>query len=550
MTQYYRNAGGNSNGVPVQVISVNTDCSDLTLENSYIQTYGLELVADDCNWVAYDQFNYGGIPQFAVINGTTNSVNYTQWQILSEPTGYLTNDTVPLLLKSYIDAIQTPAPIITVTNPVNGAVIGASNIPLGAKITTNGKNIKQVSFFNGTTLLGSITNTPCSQTWSNGGFWAVGGRQATNMFCSLTWSNVPVGAKSVFARAYYGTSSSADSAAVNFTVVTPVSTVLTVNTNGNGTVNPNYNGVLLQIGNTYSMTASNGPGFAFVNWTGSITTNVATLTFTMASNLTFTANFVDVQNPTNTITLPTPGQLWSNALFMVTGMANDNVAVSNVLYSLNNAAWTNALTANNWTNWTATVTLVPGTNTIAAYAVDTSGNVSVTNSVSFIYVVNAVLMVSTNGVGSLSTNYNLASLQIGNSYSITATAGTGFVFTNWTGGTNLPLNILTNGPTLQFVMEPNLMLQANFVPLPIPTGSLQVTIPPRTLCLPEPNGRWMAGHGRTAGRRYQGCLWAAIQSPSLPSAARTTPANRTVSIKANQPLRQQELMRRGSSPSL
>ena len=39
---------------------------------------------------------------------------------------------------------------------------------------------------------------------------------------SLTWSNVQAGAKSVFARAYYGTSSSVDSAAVNFTVANPV----------------------------------------------------------------------------------------------------------------------------------------------------------------------------------------------------------------------------------------------------------------------------------------------------------------------------------------
>jgi hypothetical protein len=82
---------------------------------------------------------------------------------------------------------------------------------------------------------------------------------------------------------------------------------------------------------------------------------------------------------------------------------------------------------------------------------------------------NAVLTVSTNGVGSLSTNYNGVSLQVGNSYAITATAGTGFVFTNWTGGTNLPLSVLTNGLTVKFVMEPNLMLQANFVETNKPT---------------------------------------------------------------------------------
>jgi hypothetical protein len=199
LTRYYRNAGGNSNGLPVQVISVNIDCSCTSCENSYIGTYGLELVADDCNWVAYNQFNYGGIPQFAIINGLTNSVNYAPWQIVSSPTGYLTNYSVPLF-KSYIDAVQTPAPIVTVTNPTNGTAISSSNIPLRATVTTNGKIIKKVEFYNGATLLGASTTTPYS----------------------LAWSNVSAGAKSVFARAYYGTSSSVDSAVVNFTVASPV----------------------------------------------------------------------------------------------------------------------------------------------------------------------------------------------------------------------------------------------------------------------------------------------------------------------------------------
>jgi uncharacterized repeat protein (TIGR03803 family) len=81
----------------------------------------------------------------------------------------------------------------------------------------------------------------------------------------------------------------------------------------------------------------------------------------------------------------------------------------------------------------------------------------------------AILTVSTNGVGSLIPNDNGASLQVGNSYSITAMAVAGFVFTNWTGGTNLPLTVLTNGPAVQFVMEPNLILQANFMDLTKPT---------------------------------------------------------------------------------
>ena len=200
ITRYYRDAGGNSNGVPVTVISISIDLSDPALENSYIQTYGLELVGDDPNWVAYGQFNNSGsIPQFAVINGATNSVNYGAWQVLSAPLGYEANYTVPLL-KSYIDSVRTPAPVSAVTSPANGAVVAPPNVPLAATVASNGKIIKKVEFYNGATLLASTTNASCS----------------------LIWSNVPVGVKSVFARVCYGANLSADSAAVNFTVAEPV----------------------------------------------------------------------------------------------------------------------------------------------------------------------------------------------------------------------------------------------------------------------------------------------------------------------------------------
>jgi hypothetical protein len=138
------------------------------------------------------------------------------------------------------------------------------------------------------------------------------------------------------------------------------------------------------------MTAKTNVGFAFGGWTGSITTNSPKLTFIVASNLVFNANFTDIARPTNAIAAPAANQHLSNAVFTVTGKAGDNVAVSNVFYSLDNSGWSNAVTANKWTNWTAQVTLTPGTNTVAAYAVDTSGNVSKTNTVSFVYVVSVV----------------------------------------------------------------------------------------------------------------------------------------------------------------
>jgi hypothetical protein len=173
----------------------------------------------------------------------------------------------------------------------------------------------------------------------------------------------------------------------------------------------------------------------------------------------------DFTPPTVQITAPISGQQLSNGLFTVTGKAGDNLAVSNVFYSLNHSAWTPANTTNNWTNWFVQVSLVPGPDTLAAYAMDNSGNVSPTNTVTIVYVVSALLTVATNGPGSITPNDNNALLQIGKNYTLTAAAksGTGFAFTNWTGGTSQPLSVLTNKPTLEFAMVTNLILAANFV---------------------------------------------------------------------------------------
>ena len=181
----------------------------------------------------------------------------------------------------------------------------------------------------------------------------------------------------------------------------------------------------------------------FTNWTGgtslplSVLTNGPALQFTMQSNLVLQANFVDTNKPVLAITNITAGMLVSNASFTVMGWATDNVAVASVFVSLSNSVintgYALATTANNWANWSTNVTLTPGTNTVRAYAVDSSGNISPTNSVNLVYVLSAVLTVNTNGIGSISPSYNGASLQIGSTYSMTATAGTGFAFTNWTG---------------------------------------------------------------------------------------------------------------------
>ncbi len=176
----------------------------------------------------------------------------------------------------------------------------------------------------------------------------------------------------------------------------------------------------------------------------------------------------NTNKPTLKITNPIKtGESWSNAVFWLSGTAKDNVQVSSVWYQLNNSGWNLASTTNSWTNWTASVTLIkPGSNTISAYALNSSGNPSLTNTVTIGYVLTAPLTVKVTppGFGTVTPDYNGKSLDIGTRYSMTAKAGKGFGFLKWSG------SLLTNNPTLSFVMAPNLTLTANFVDVTRPVA--------------------------------------------------------------------------------
>lgn len=190
-------------------------------------------------------------------------------------------------------------------------------------------------------------------------------------------------------------------------------------------------------------------------------------------SVTITNNFGRTNSSSAVLTLLVPdvtlsitniksGQQWSNDTFTVRGKAASSIGVSNVFFSLNNTEWEDADTSNSQTIWSADLILIPGTNTIAAYAVDNSGNRSLTNTVRLVYYLTDVLTVRTNGSGkiSISPAYNGARLQIGVNYSMSAKSSiTGYGLVNWTDGSN---NIVTNNATLKFMMASNLIFTANY----------------------------------------------------------------------------------------
>lgn len=247
---------------------------------------------------------------------------------------------------------------------------------------------------------------------------------------------------------------------------------LTVNVVGKGTVSPSYQNSSLQIGSTYSITATPVTGFKFVNWTdgyGSVLGTSTTLRFTMDWGLNLYANFADAVKPSATFANIPFGGLTSNSWFLLKGKSSDNVGVNNVFFNLNNQGWQPVQSDNNFTNWSAWLVLNPGTNTISITAADAAGNYSTPLNARMVYVLTAPITLNINGRGTINPSLNGSELRIGQRYSPTATPAVGYAFTGWTDSS---WNWISTKPTLSFLMDYNLAFTANFADVAKPSVSI------------------------------------------------------------------------------
>jgi len=390
----------------------------------------------------------------------TNWTMYTNWTLVTNSTvatnwlgGVATNGrafrfVMQTNLTLVANFVETNHPILSVTNLVAGQRISNAVFTVKGKASDNWQVV-------------------AVHIQLNSGGW-------TNAAGTAAWSallNLIPGTNTV--QAYAVSESGNVSPTTSITFIYVPSAVLRVTVVGQGTLTPNYNGALLALGETNTMQAKAINGFAFASWAeGTNLTTNATLTFIMSTNLALTAKFVDVTKPVATITYPAANQKWSNSVITATGKATDNAGVAAVWCQINQGAWAAAQTSNGFTNWTATNLPVQfGTNSLQAYAVDAAGNVSPTNSVSFIYVPSAVLKVNVVGQGTLTPNYNGVLLALGGTYTMQAKAINGFAFYHWTEMSATSTNMSTN-TTLPFIMSTNLTLTANFVDVTKPVATI------------------------------------------------------------------------------
>jgi len=367
---------------------------------------------------------------------------------------------------------DTTLPIVAFTSPKTGADVTNASVVLHGTASDN-VGVAEVYY--------RLTNSAGTNAFA--AVTALTNAASTNAFAfgtdiadwAVTITNLVLGPNTIFLEAV--DTSSNVSASVGRVINYVLSAPLGLSTNGRGTISLSgasivaspTNGQLLNIGYNYVLTAKAAAGFAFTNWTGSQATNKAALSFMMAPDLAFTANFVETQKPVLSVTAPLAAQHWSNSTFTVTGKASDLVGVSNVWFQFNGSAWsTNVSSTNNWTNWSIPVTLTSGANTTStnvfkAFAEDAAGNCSMTNAVTFYYVESDRARVDFTGLGAVSPNYSNVLLQLGRTLTMTASPGKTSVFSNWSDGAGV---VLTNGPELKFVMASNLELIANFIPNP------------------------------------------------------------------------------------
>jgi hypothetical protein len=263
--------------------------------------------------------------------------------------------------------LDTLKPYLAITNVTSGMVLTNPTYTVMG-VATDDEAMASVNYsFNGS----PYTQVNSGNNWTN---WneALQLQAGTNIF-------------TVYAIAT-NNNATTDSVAI----VYAVSNQLSIETEGLGTLSPNYSNAWLRIGQNYSMTATPAAGFIFTNWIvstnfiGGATNNKPALQFMMASNLTLQANYAETAKPTLTVLSPVSGALESSSTPAVTGTAKDVWGVANVLYQLNGGTWTSMGSTNSFTNWMSTVQLSAGTNVLKIYAMNLGGNYSPTNTLNLI----------------------------------------------------------------------------------------------------------------------------------------------------------------------
>jgi hypothetical protein len=193
-------------------------------------------------------------------------------------------------------------------------------------------------------------------------------------------------------------------------------------------------------------------GFTFAAFDGAKNSTLGHATIAVGVPLDTNAPVVKIISPTIAATYSA-----NSSSLNLSGTATDNVAVASVSWSNDRGGSGSAIGTTNWS--VNGITLQAGVNVITVTALDAANNAG-SDSLTVTYSGASALTILINGNGTVSPNLNGQNLKVGKSYTLTAKPASSFVFANWTG------DILAGTPSITFVFQAGMVLQANFITNP------------------------------------------------------------------------------------
>src|SRR5437867_8625401 len=207
--------------------------------------------------------------EFKFLDGLpeTSWRDYADWPVEILDTTDANTNGVPDLSDPLVVPDFTP-PTLTITYPASNARLTNASITVKGTVTEDRALGEVIYSLNGPPFTNAVVN---SNLWSA----PVMLRPGTNLFIiqatdAATNTSAPVTRKFIHV------------------VYLPFTNQIV----GAGSVSPNLNGRLLEVGRRYTITALPAVSNLFAFWSGGATSTVDKLTFTMSSNLLIVANFV------------------------------------------------------------------------------------------------------------------------------------------------------------------------------------------------------------------------------------------------------------------
>jgi uncharacterized repeat protein (TIGR02543 family) len=340
-------------------------------------------------------------------------------------------------------------PAVSLTSPVNNSTWTApATIQLTATATDSDGSIANVRFYRGSTLLNTDSASPYEYTWTNvsSGTYQLRAVAQDNQGATSTSTIITV------------TVLSSSTPAVWYTLTA------TANPANGGTVTP-ASGTYLA-GSQIQVTATPNANYTFATWSGDASGTNPTVTITMDSDKSITANFTYVppanSSPVVHITSPNDGATYTApASITITATATDS---DGSIAAVRFYAGTTLLATDSTSPYEYTWAGVPAGSYILTVqaqdnqgAVGTSTAIGITVSAQAVYYTLTVNANPSNG-GTITQSPTGSSHLAGTPVTVTATPNAGYEFAGWSG--DITGSSTTNPMTV--VMDADKVLTANF----------------------------------------------------------------------------------------